>query len=100
MGMADKKAFLSGDIMEAMGKFTCHEVDETNYTLAPAKPFDEKLYAKFWPVSSEDGSVAIFKKHCSGISNVFLENLSFKDGLITSLFNSFLNLSNLFLHKE
>lgn len=67
MGMADKQAFLSGDILEAMGKFTCHDVDETNYTLAPAKPFDEKLYAKFWPVSSEDGSVAIFNNHCSGI---------------------------------
>jgi len=35
--------------------------------LAPAKPFNESLYAKFWPVSSEDGSIAIFNKHCSGI---------------------------------
>jgi len=48
-------------------EFTRHTIDLVNYTLRPSAPFDEELYASYWPVSSEVESNAIFKHHCSGV---------------------------------
>lgn len=62
-----KKMYLTEQGEQIVKKFCLHEIQEGNYSFAPAKPFPKDLYEKFWAVSGEDGQQAIFLQHCSGI---------------------------------
>ena len=61
-----KEAMLSSDIDSIMSCFSTFSVSDTTYSFMPARPFDEELYARFWPVSAENNVPAIFLNQCSG----------------------------------
>lgn len=65
--MENKKELLKADIDKIMTDFTTYSVPTDTYAFFPAKPFNETLYNKFWPVSGNNGEKAIFQQHCSGI---------------------------------
>jgi type I restriction-modification system DNA methylase subunit len=63
----EKIIWLEQDSSKSIKKFTEHNVDETNYGFCPAAPFNQDLYASFWPISGEREPNRIFMQHCSGI---------------------------------
>lgn len=64
---AEKEAKLTEGVDGIINSFSDHNISLDTFAFIPSKPFDEKLYNKFWPVSGSDGQQAIFKQHCSGI---------------------------------
>lgn len=64
---AEKESKLSAPIEEVVTSFSEHLLNNERYTFVPAKPFDENLYNRFWPISGEIDQEAIFINHCSGI---------------------------------
>ena len=62
----EKEAILSGDIGDVMNRFIRFPVNEAMYSFMPSRPFDEELYAKFWPISTETGEPGVFLNQCSG----------------------------------
>jgi hypothetical protein len=67
LAKAEKEAWLEQDATASIDLFTLHDIDVSNYALRPSLPFNEELYASYWPVSGESESNAIFKHHCSGV---------------------------------
>jgi hypothetical protein len=67
LSRTEKVEWLDRNIAASLGEFTRHAVDAVNYTLRPSSPFNEALYASYWPVSGEDEPHAIYKHHCSGV---------------------------------
>ena len=63
----DKERLLSDDISNIMARFKEYTIDTDTISFLPVKPFNTKMYKKFWPVSDENGQNAIFLNHCSGI---------------------------------
>jgi type I restriction-modification system DNA methylase subunit len=67
LAKAEKEAWLEQGADVSLSLFTRHSIDASNYALRPSLPFNEALYASYWPVSGEAEPNAIFKNHCSGI---------------------------------
>ncbi len=63
---AEKQAILEGSIENVMADFTTFPVCDAMYSFMPTHPFNEKLYAKFWPISTETGNPGVFLNQCSG----------------------------------
>lgn len=64
---SEKEERLADSIDAIISGFSEYKVDQETFAFYPAKPFDEVMYNKFWPVSGEADQEAIFKQHCSGI---------------------------------
>ncbi len=67
IGMAQKEAQLAADTVSLLREFREFEVEQTNFSFVPTKPFNEDQYKRFWAVSGENGQQAVFNQHCSGI---------------------------------
>jgi predicted helicase len=63
---SQKIAMLSADIDSIIASFETFSVNEAMYSFMPVRPFNEALYNRFWPISSENGDVSVFLKQCSG----------------------------------
>ena len=57
---------LNADIDTIVSSFERFRINETMYSFMPTRPFNEELYNRFWPISSENGDKAVFLKQCSG----------------------------------
>jgi hypothetical protein len=66
LAKAEKESWLEQDATASIELFTLHEIDVSNYALRPSLPFNEELYASYWPVSGENESNPVFRSHCSG----------------------------------
>ena len=64
-GRDEKNTFLKQDILSILPGFVDILVDNS-YKMLPQKPFNQKQYDKFWPVSSETDD-GIFNNYCAGI---------------------------------
>lgn len=62
----DKEATLSGRIEEFFDRFTNFAINNATYSFIPTHPFNEELYASFWPISGESQNTGIFINQCSG----------------------------------
>lgn len=62
---AEKIASLEEDIQTIMASFETFPVSDTMYSFMPTRPFNQNLYARFWPISNDNGS-AVFLNQCSG----------------------------------
>nr|WP_316624301.1 type ISP restriction/modification enzyme [uncultured Ruminococcus sp.] len=62
----EKEAILRGDLDEIMDRFTSFPISNTMYSFMPTRPFNEHLYAQFWPISTEAGNPGVFLNQCSG----------------------------------
>lgn len=67
LGYEEKVFALNESTKACIDRFAEYDIPVDTYSMVPAKAFNKTLYAKFWPISSEDGSKAIFKRHCSGV---------------------------------
>jgi type I restriction-modification system DNA methylase subunit len=67
LSMPDKLTKLQTSAGDLIAQFTTVPMSLDTFAFLPAKPFDEALYDKFWPVSGEGQQTAIFQNHCSGI---------------------------------
>lgn len=63
---SQKVAALNTDIDTIVSSFARFPINETMYSFMPTRPFNEELYNRFWPISSENGDKAVFLKQCSG----------------------------------
>lgn len=63
---AQKEAMLESSVDEIANSFEEFALSDTMYSFMPSRPFDERLYARFWPISSENGDRAVFLNQCSG----------------------------------
>lgn len=61
----EKIAALEADIQTIMNSFETFPVSDTMYSFMPSRPFNQDLYARFWPISNDNGS-AVFLNQCSG----------------------------------
>lgn len=62
---AEKIAALEADIQTIMTSFETFPVSDVMYSFMPSRPFNQKLYNRFWPISNDNGS-AVFLNQCSG----------------------------------
>lgn len=62
----EKESLLDCNMDTIMSNFVEHTLNTNTYAFIPARPFNEKLYEKFWPVSDDGGREAIFLHQCSG----------------------------------
>ena len=62
----EKGSLLNGSIEDAMAGFTSFAVNEAMYSFMPTRPFNEELYTRFWPISTETGDPGVFLNQCSG----------------------------------
>ena len=62
---SNKIAALEADIESVMPSFETFPVVDTMYSFLPSRSFDQDMYARFWPVSNDNGK-AIFINQCSG----------------------------------
>ena len=62
---SQKIDMLKADIDSIMSSFETFGINETMYSFMPARPFNEELYNRFWPISSENGEKSVFLKQCS-----------------------------------
>ena len=62
---AEKIFALEADIQSTMNFFEAFPVSDTMYSFMPARPFNQELYARFWPISNNNGK-AVFLNQCSG----------------------------------
>ena len=62
---AEKISALEADIQTIMNSFVTFPVSDTMYSFMPTRPFNQKLYARFWPISNDNGN-AVFLNQCSG----------------------------------
>ena len=67
MSREEKGEWFGRETADLLDSFIRHTIDPTDYAFKPALPFDEKLYARYWPVSDDAARDAVFKSHCSGI---------------------------------
>lgn len=67
LNMEEKTQKLQADTESIFDQFTEHRISTETFSLVPSKPFDEDAYNKYWPISGENGQIAIFMHHCSGI---------------------------------
>jgi hypothetical protein len=67
LAKTEKESWLQQSAGTSSGLFTCHSIDSSNFALWPSLPFNEALYASYWPVSGEAEPNAIFTNHCSGV---------------------------------
>ena len=63
---AEKLAALGEDMELAMQRYSTHPLSTTMYSFMPTRPFNEELYNRFWPISSENHDKAVFLNQCSG----------------------------------
>lgn len=63
----EKSAWLQHDTEYSIPMFTEYNIDESNYGLCPSMPFNQELYASYWPISGDNEPNAIFQQYCSGI---------------------------------
>ena len=63
---SQKIAMLSADIDSIIASFETFSVNDTMYSFMPVRPFNEALYNRFWPISSENDDTSVFLKQCSG----------------------------------
>ena len=61
-----KEAFLDSNIDDIMKRFATFSVSSAMYSFLPNRPFNEQLYNTFWPISTENGDLAVFLNQCSG----------------------------------
>jgi len=62
---AEKIAGLEEDIQVILSSFETFPVSDAMYSFMPTRPFNQDLYARFWPISNDNGS-AVFLNQCSG----------------------------------
>ncbi len=62
----EKEAILQGNIDDIMSRFVTFPINDSMYSFMPSRPFNEQLYAQFWPISTETGESGIFLNQCSG----------------------------------
>ena len=62
----EKELLLAKDIDAVIPMFEDYNINANTYAFFPTRPFDEKLYDTFWPVSNDTGEKAIFLHQCSG----------------------------------
>lgn len=62
---AEKIASLEKDIQTIMTSFETFPVSDAMYSFMPTRPFNQGLYARFWPISNDNGR-AVFLNQCSG----------------------------------
>ena len=62
---AEKIAALEADIQTIMNSFETFPVTDAMYSFMPSRPFNQDLYARFWPISNDNGN-AVFLNQCSG----------------------------------
>ncbi len=62
----EKMSFLEGSIQNVMESFTTFPLTDSMYSFMPSRPFDEELYSRFWPISTETGEPGVFLNQCSG----------------------------------
>ncbi len=62
----EKRTILEGDIERIMASFTTFAINNAMYSFMPTRPFNEELYAQFWPISTETGDPGVFINQCSG----------------------------------
>lgn len=62
----EKLTALGESVDVAMTWFTSFSLNDTMYSFMPSRPFNEELYARFWPISSENRDRAVFLNQCSG----------------------------------
>lgn len=62
---AEKVAALEADIQTVMASFETFRVSDTMYSFMPSRPFNQELYARFWPISNDHGN-RVFLNQCSG----------------------------------
>ena len=62
----EKEAILRGSIDEIFNRFETFPISEAMYSFMPTRPFNEQLYAQFWPISTETGVPGVFINQCSG----------------------------------
>lgn len=67
LNMDEKLHKLQESMEEVFPSFSEHLINTETFAFSPAKPFNEAMYNRFWPVSGEEGQSAIFSRHCSGI---------------------------------
>ena len=63
---SEKEAILNGSIEETMRRFITFPISDAMYSFMPSRPFNEQLYAQFWPISTEAGAPGVFLNQCSG----------------------------------
>ena len=63
---SEKEAILNGSIEETMRRFITFPISDAMYSFMPSRPFNEQLYAQFWPISTETGAPGVFLNQCSG----------------------------------
>ncbi len=63
---SEKEAILQGNIEEVMEHFVTFSISDAMYSFVPTRPFNEQLYAQFWPISTETGTPGVFLNQCSG----------------------------------
>lgn len=61
----EKIAALEADIRAVLPLFETFSVSDMMYSFMPSKPFNQELYARFWPISNDNGR-AVFLNQCSG----------------------------------
>ena len=61
-----KIAEMEASIDQILESFETFPVTDGMYGLLPRRPFNEDLYDKFWPISSEGAGKAVFRYQCSG----------------------------------
>lgn len=62
----EKEAILQGNIEEVMDRFVTFPISDSMYSFMPTRPFNEQLYAQFWPISTATGTPGVFLNQCSG----------------------------------
>lgn len=63
----EKESILQAPIDETMGQFATFPISDAMYSFMPTRPFDERLYSQFWPISTESGASGVFLNQCSGV---------------------------------
>jgi len=62
---AEKVAALEENIHTVLNSFETFPLSDTMYSFMPSRPFNQELYARFWPISNDNGP-AVFLNQCSG----------------------------------
>lgn len=62
----EKERILSGRMDDVMNLFKSFPLNTATYSFIPFHPFNEDLYASFWPISTETNNPGIFIHQCSG----------------------------------
>lgn len=62
----EKIAALEADIQTIMDSFETFPISDKMYSFMPSRPFNQEMYARFWPISNDNDGKAVFLNQCSG----------------------------------